>query len=64
MFTLQEVTITLLSYVDELSVYFNNPSSYTIHIAGAKPVIHTSGNEKTQRTVADSRKLPPHVILN
>jgi hypothetical protein len=47
------------SYVAELPVHFENPSSYTIDETGAK-----SGNEKMQLTVAGSRELPPHVIQN
>jgi hypothetical protein len=52
------------SYVAELPIYFDNPSSYTIDETGAKFVRKTSGNEKMQLTVAGNRDLPPHVILN
>jgi hypothetical protein len=44
-FTLQEIIITLQYTADEMSLYFNMPTTYTINDVGAESVVmKTSGH--------------------
>jgi hypothetical protein len=69
---LRKVNNYLLSQIgnaDEIPVYFDMPSNYTVDTGAKSAFIKTSGSEKMRLTImllvlADGTKLPPYVIPN